>query len=199
MTQHVRSLKDTARTAPSWREVRSPPAANDTTVRLIPLSRSLPRNLAEIALLRATLDMRAASELRAAALLVMLGLGLRKKEAVQLDVSDVVTVGAVVCVSVRGRRGRGRGKPTFLPVSGDDAQVLRAYLSSQHDEAAPLTAPLFYSIEHGQIDRLRRITSSSISYWLLELRMRARKAQQASVVPRPSKAKLKGRARAARL
>lgn len=176
MTHHVRSLKSGAATPTSWRDLRSPPAANDVKETLVPLSRSLPRSAAEIAALRGVLDLKEPTELRAAALLVLLGLGLRKREIVALDVSDVVLVGSVVCVSVRSRARRARDKSSFLPVIGADAKVLRSYLRRQHDEAAALTSPLFYSIEHGQADRLRRIAASGISYWLLELRLRARQS-----------------------
>jgi site-specific recombinase XerC len=174
MTQHVRSLKTATSSPASWRELRSPPAANDIIHTLVPLSRSLPKNRDEIAVLRGTLDLREPTDLRAAALLVLLGLGLKKRELVSLDVSDVVLVGNVVCVSVKSRARRERGKPTFLPVIGGDAKVLKQYLKRQHDEAAALTSPLFYNIEHGQSDRLRRIAASGVSYWLLELRLRAR-------------------------
>jgi len=174
MTQHVRSLKNTAKLESSWRELRSPPAANDVLDCLVPLSRGLPKNREEVAILLTTLDPTQATDLRAAAMLVLLGLGLRKRELVQLDVSDVVLVGAVVCLSVKSRARRAKGQQTFLPVTGGDARVLRRYVETQHEEAASLTAPLFYSIEHGRIDRMRRITQSGISYWLLELRLRAR-------------------------
>jgi site-specific recombinase XerC len=174
MTQHVRSLKNGPKHESSWRDLRSPPAANDVIDSLVPLSRSLPKNPEEIAVLLTTLDSEQPSELRAAAMLVLLGLGLKKRELVALDVSDVVLVGSVVCLSVRSRARRAKGQQTFLPVIGKQARVLRAYLTRQHDEAAALTSPLFYSIEHGQADRLRRITASAVSYWLLELRLRAR-------------------------
>jgi site-specific recombinase XerC len=174
MTQHVRSFKTATPSSASWRELRSPPAANDIIDGLIPLSRRLPKKPEEIAVLRATLDFREPSDLRAAALLVMLGVGLRKHEIVGLDLSDVVLVGSVVCVSVRSRRRREPGKRSFLPLIGADARVLRAYVLQQHEEAAALTSPLFYNIELGQTDRLKRITVNAVSYWLLELRLRAR-------------------------
>lgn len=183
MTQHVRSLKNATKTespwlihtlSSSWRQLRSPPAANDIKHSLVPLSRSLPKSPDEIAALLATLDASQPSDLRAAAMLVLVGLGLKKRELVALDVSDLVLVGAVVCLSVKSRARRAQGQATFLPVIGKDARVLRAYLTRQHDEAAALTSPLFYSIEHGKVDRLRRITASAVSYWLLELRLRAR-------------------------
>lgn len=176
MTQHVRSLKRAAVAPASWRELRSPPAANDVKHTLVPLSRSLPKSAEEIAALRDVLDLKDPTELRAAALLVLLGLGLRKREIVALDVSDVVLVGSVVCVSVRSRARRSRDKDTFLPVIGADAKVLKAYVTRQHDEAAALTSPLFYNMEHGQADRMKRIAASAISYWLLALRLRARQA-----------------------
>jgi site-specific recombinase XerC len=174
MTQHVRSLKSTTSSPASWRELRSPPAANDIIETLVPLSRSLPKSRDEIAVLHSILDLREPNDLRAAAILVLLGLGLKKRELVNLDVSDVVLVGSVVCVSVKSRSRRERGKPTFLPVIGADAKVLKQYVKRQHAEAAPLTAPLFYNIEHGHADRLRRIAATGVSYWLLELRLRAR-------------------------
>ena len=174
MTQHVRSLKNAAKHEPSWRELRSPPAANDVLSSLVPLSRALPKSRDEVAVLLSTLDPTQANDLRAAAMLVLLGLGLRKRELVQLDVSDVVLVGAVVCVSVKSRARRDKGRETFLPVTGGDARILRRYVESQHEEAAALTAPLFYSVEHGRIDRMRPVTPSGISYWLLELGLRAR-------------------------
>ncbi len=177
MTHHVRSFKNVAAAAATWRELSSPPAANDVAVGRVPLSRSLPKDPEELEILRATLDLARGSDLRAAALLVMLGLGLHKRDIVQLDMADVVTVGAVVCVRVSSRLSRGKGgKESFLPVIGPDARVLRAYVSELHDEAAERGSPLFYSIEHGQADRRRRITANAVSYWLLELRLRARQA-----------------------
>lgn len=177
MTHRVRSIGSAPSAVAAWRELRSPPAANDTRAGLIPLSRRLPKDPQEIALLRATLDLARASDLRAAALLVMLGLGLRKHEIVALDVADVVSVGAVVCVSVRSRAPETRGERSFLPVMGRDARTLQQYLNQQHDEAASATSPLFYCIEHGRVDRLQRTSANSISYWLLELRLRARSAR----------------------
>jgi site-specific recombinase XerD len=174
MTHHVRSLKNATQGETSWRELRSPPAANDIIDRLVPLSRSLPKRPEEIAALHSTLDLKEPSDLRAAAMLVMLQLGLRKHELVALDVSDVVLVGSVVCVSVKSRRRRDQGKPTFLPVIGGDAKILKAYVTRQHDESAGLTSPLFYNIEHGKTDRMWRSSVNAVSYWLLELRMRAR-------------------------
>jgi len=173
MTQHVRSFKNAGAGAASWRDLSSPPAANDVAVNRVPLSRGLPKDAEEIALLGATLDFAHPSDLRAAALLVMLSLGLHKRDIVQLDVADVVQVGSVVCVRVT-TRVKGKGEESFLPVIGADARVLKNYLALQHDEAADPTSPLFYNIEHGQADRLKRITANAISYWLLELRMRAR-------------------------
>ncbi|HVY29082.1 MAG TPA: hypothetical protein VHB79_21135 [Polyangiaceae bacterium] len=184
MTQNVRSLKNVAAAAASWRELRSPTAANDITCSVVPLSRSLPKSAEELKALRAVLDIEQPSELRAAALLVLLGLGLRKHEIVALDVSDVVLVGSVVCVSVRSRARKRRGAPSFLPVIGRDAKVLKRYIFQQHDEAAALTSPLFYNIEHGKSDRMQRIATSAVSYWLLELRLRARQHVQS-----PSKLK----------
>lgn len=187
MTRHVRSLKNAAKAEASWRELRSPPAANDIKPSLVPLSRSLPKSAREIAALRATLDTEQPAELRAAAMLVLVGLGLKKRELVALDVSDVVLVGSVVCLSVKSRARRAKDEATFLPVFGKQARVLRAYVTRQHDEAAALTSPLFYSIEHGKADRLRRITASAISYWLLELRLRARQQlAESSPTPRVS-------------
>lgn len=200
MTQHVRSLKTATPIPASWRELRSPPAANDLIDGLVPLSRRLPQTPEEVAVLRATLDPNEPSDLRAAALLAMLALGLRKHEVARLDVSDVVIIGSVVCVSVKSRLRRAQGKPTFLPVIGRDARVLKLYLQKQHDELAPLTSPLFYNIEHGQSDRLKRITVNAISYWLLELRLRARqRLTLADSAPHvwPSKPK-SGRTRGAR-
>lgn len=172
MTSPVRSHKPVA--VVSWRAQPFPDAANDTARGLPALSRSLPKDPEELAQLRDTLQLREPADLRAAAMLVMLGLGLHKRELVALDVSDIVTVGSVVCVTVKSRARRDPRKRTFLPVLGDDARVVTAYLEQQHDEAAALTAPLFYSIEHGRADRLARASAHSVSYWLLELRLRAR-------------------------
>ena len=176
MTQYVRPLKNVTTNSASWRELRSPPAANDILDRLVPLSRSLPKNPEEIRALHHTLDLTQSSDLRAAAMLAMLELGLRKHELVRLDVSDVVLVGSVVCVSVKSRKRGDQRKPSFLPVIGQSAKLLKAYVLRQHDEAAALTSPLFYNIERGQADRLKRITVNAVSYWLLELRLRARHA-----------------------
>lgn len=197
MTSPIRSLKNGAPAGATWRELSSPPAANDVAVSRVPLSRSLPKDAEELELLRATLDLARMSDLRAAALLVMLGLGLHKRDVVQLDVADVVTVGAVVCVRVTDRHAP--AKETFLPVIGADARLLRAYLAQQHDDLAAPSAPLFYNIEHGRADRLKRITANAVSYWLLELRLRARQAlAEGELAPRVPQSEPKPRRRAAR-
>jgi site-specific recombinase XerD len=174
MISPVRTHKTVLVAVTPWRELRSPDAANDTVPGPPALSRSLPKDAREIAQLRATLDLARPSDLRAAALLVMLSLGLHKREVVALDVSDIVKVGSVVCVSIKSRSRRNERKRTFLPVIGGDARILRLYLDRQHEAAAALTSPLFCNIEHGRADRLARCSANSISYWLLELRLRAR-------------------------
>lgn len=187
MTSPLRTHKTVPVAVTPWRELRSPDAANDTVHGLPALSRGLPKDAGEIAQLRATLDLTQPSDLRAAALLVMLGLGLHKRELVALDVSDIVTVGSIVCVSIKSRARRGDRKQTFLPVIGADARVLRTYLDRQHEEAAALTSPLFYNIERGRADRLARSSANSVSYWLLELRLRARAQLKQSAARRRSR------------
>ena len=185
MTSPVRSQKTAAAAAVAWRELRSPEAANDVVAGLPALSRSLPKDPHEIAQLRATLDLKQPSDLRAAAMLVMLKLGLHKRELVALDVSDIVTIGAVVCVAVENRARRDQGKQTFLPVFGAGARVLRLYLGKHRTDAAALTSPLFYDVEHGREVPLARARAraSAIGYFLLELRMRARAAFERDRAP----------------
>jgi hypothetical protein len=195
MTSPVRSRKTATAAVAAWRELRSPKAANDVGGGVPALSRSLPKDPGEIAQLRSTLDLKQPSDLRAAAMLVMLALGLHKRELVALDVSDIVTIGSVVCVAVKSRARRDQGKQTFLPVFGANARMLRLYLSKQQDEAAALTSPLFYNIELGREDRLARVSVSSISYWLLELRFRARAAFKRGSMSPVSEPKPKLRAR----
>ena len=174
MTQSVRSFKSSEATRSTWHALRSPDAANDTALEPIQLGRSLPKDPRELSALLATLNLKEPRDLRAAALLVMVRLGLRKREIFQLDVSDVVMIGRVACLAVRSRTRRGAAEASFLPLLGADSRVLGRYLAQQHHELAPLTAPLFYNVEHGREDRLTRITVSAISYWLFELRLRAR-------------------------
>jgi site-specific recombinase XerD len=200
MTSPIRSRKAAAIAA--WRELRSPEAANDVVAGLPALGRSLPRDPHEIAQLRAKLDLKKPSDLRAAAMLVMLTLGLHKRELVALDVSDIVTIGSVVCVAVKNRARRDQGKQRFLPVFGGGARLLRLYLGRQQAEAAALTSPLFYDVQHGREGRLTRASANSISCWLLELRMRAGaeiKRGRAPHVPAPeAKREAKRGARPAR-
>ena len=94
----------------------------------------------------------------------------------QLDGSDIVTIGSVVCVPDKSPARRDTGKLTFFPVYGSNARVLRLYLAKQQNETAALSSPLFYDIEQRREGRLARASMSSISYWLLELRSRARAA-----------------------
>jgi site-specific recombinase XerD len=174
MTQSVRSFKSSGVARATWHALSSPHAANDTALDPVQLGRSLPKDPRELQALLATLDLKEPRDLRAAALLVMVRLGLRKREIVELDVSDVVMVGRVACLAVRSRKRRGRPEASFLPLLGADSRILARYLARQHHELAPLTAPLFYNVEHGREDRLTRITVNAISYWLFELRLRAR-------------------------
>jgi site-specific recombinase XerC len=176
MTRHVRSLGGKSEKTPSWRNLRSPPAANDLTDTTVSLGRALPKDPAELSALRDALELERPTELRAAALLAVLGLGLRKREIVELDCADIVRLGAVICVAVKSRARRDQGRDSFLPVIGEDARSLKAYLASR-GERPPRGTPLFCSVERGPE---RRITVNSINYWLMELRLRARRTSRAS-------------------
>lgn len=188
MTQPVRSFPVAEEGRVSWRAVSSPRVANDashvaarrraaTAKKPLPLGRALPKEPGEVARLLATLDLKQRHDLRAAALLVLMRLGLRKREIVELDVSDVVTIGRLVCLAVKSRVRRAGSGDSFLPVAGANARILARYVASQHDDTAALSDPLFYNVENGRDDRLTRISNNAISYWLFELRLRARAAE----------------------
>jgi integrase len=175
MTSTFRAHRKVPAAALALGELRSPGPANDTESRLVSLGRAVPKSSQELKALAEQLDLRQPADLRAAALLVLLELGLRKREIVALDTADLVRVGNIVCVKVRSR-ARGKGAPpSLLPVLGAPARTLRSYRIFRRASGGD-ALPLFCSIHHGRRAEGQRITANAINYWLLELRLRARRS-----------------------
>jgi integrase len=175
MTSTFRARRKSQSTALVLDDLHSPEPANDTEEQLVSLGRALPKSAEELRALLRHLDQREPSDLRAAAFLVLVALGLRKREIVALDTTDLVNVGNIVCVKVRSRKRNKGAPPDLLPVLSAQARTLRAYRIFRRASSGDAT-PLFCSIQHGRRAEAKRITANAISYWLLELRLRARRA-----------------------
>jgi integrase len=175
MTSSFRAHRKSSNAALVIDDLRSPEPANDTIPRRVSLGRAVPTSPEELEALSEQLDLRQPADLRAAALLVLLELGLRKREIVALDTTDLVRVGNIVCVKVRSRDRSKGAPPGLLPVLGASARTLRSYKIFRRASGGD-ALPLFCNIHHGRRAEGQRITANAINYWLLELRLRARRS-----------------------
>lgn len=107
----------------------------------------------------------------AAMLAVLYGAGLRRSEAVSLDVSDVDTETGAVTV----RRGKGRkDRIAYLPAGG--VAAVRAWLEARGE----MPGPLFLPVNKGGRVTLRRLTDAAVR---VILRKRSRQAGVAACSP----------------
>lgn len=103
---------------------------------------------AEVGLLRKACSRRGSTGIRNRALIVMLWRsGLRCAEALDLRVRDVDRKEAVVKV----RKGKG-GKARSVPIDAGAVEVLEEWLAERKRVAIPSTAPLFCTLQGGQLD-----------------------------------------------
>jgi site-specific recombinase XerD len=128
-----------------------------------------PIEMHELDKLHAALDLRRKDDVRVAALLVVLSLGLRKSELIGLTTADIVRVDGVLCLNVRTAKQRGKKRERLVPVTESlRANVINKYLAQQHwpsNQARPLFSTLG---RHGPYES-RAITPDTVDYWISKL------------------------------
>src|SRR5262245_61317074 len=101
-----------------------------------------PATARDLAALRGRLDLRRRDHVRVAAVLVSLGVGLRRGEVCELNVADFRTHQDRPVLHVKTLKRRGETK-RLVPLCKDDAAVIAKYIEQQHGRAADPSAPLF--------------------------------------------------------
>lgn len=124
----------------------------------------------ELQKLHRCLDLRRRDHVRAAALITVLGLGLRKHELVNLAIKDVVHVDGVLCLNVRTAKQRGKKRERLVPAAASLAtSVLRKYVAQEHGRRPDPERPLFSTLgRHGPYQPAR-ITPDAVDYWIAKL------------------------------
>jgi integrase len=167
---------------PPSSQVRSSPApspwlraskANDESRSAQPVTRAGLVSSEELAGMWATLDLTDRDDLRVAALFVLLCAGLRKSEIVALNFGDLVEERGILQLRVRGTRANGQQERVISFDGEPKLDVLRRYLSAEHQETESLEAPLLWTLgRHGACRRVR-ITTHALTYWVSRLQRRA--------------------------
>jgi len=130
-----------------------------------------PATLDDLRAIRETLDLRRKDDVRAAALIMVLRLGLRRGEICALNVGDVRKHQnqAVLYVKTLKRKNKG---DRLLPLSTGNEALIDKYLQQYH-AAATLEDPLFSTSAKHYPFKIRRATPKMISYWTEALKKRA--------------------------
>lgn len=127
----------------------------------------------DVAALRAPLDLRRRDHVRVTALLVALGVGLRRGEVCALNVGDFRTHESRPVLHVSTLKRRGEMK-RLVPLCASDAALVAKYVSQQHGRTPNPTAPLFVTSSLHYPFTTRRLTPKAVAYWITRLRRDAR-------------------------
>ena len=125
--------------------------------------------------MRAALDLRRRADVRTAALLVALCLGLRRGEIQRLTVADVIVVGGKTCLSVetlKQRANRKRQRLVPLP-TGDDSALLARYMRLEHGPTLERTEFLFRTAATRYPFKKGPITARAVEHTIKRLARRA--------------------------
>jgi site-specific recombinase XerD len=123
--------------------------------------------------LRNTLDLADEDDLRASAMLAVLGAGVRKNELCALDVGDLREVDGALALSIRRRDQPSRARERLVLLGAETSALLRRYWVHERLAQQPSDAPLFWTLgRHGRCRRTR-VTGHAVVYWLEQLRRRA--------------------------
>ena len=111
----------------------------------MPLRPTEPFEVADVRRMKAALDLRRRADVRTAALLVALCLGLRQGEIQRLTVADVIVVGGTTCLSVETLKQRSaRRRRRLVPIANvEDAALLGRYLRQEHGPSPERACLLF--------------------------------------------------------
>ncbi len=127
----------------------------------------------EFARMMGALDFRRKEDTRVGALLVILRLGLRRGELMNLRVQDVLKLAGGLALSVRTLKQK-RERTRVVPVANESAaKLLTKYLRQEHGSTPIPGAALFFTLgKHGTCVK-QPITARAIAYWIARLRTRA--------------------------
>lgn len=141
----------------------------------MPLRPTEPFHVADVRRMRVALDLRRRGDVRTAALLVALCLGLRRGEIQRLTVADVIVVGGKTCLSVETLKQRAnRKRQRLVPVANeDDSAVLGRYLRQEHGATPERAALLFRTAATRYPFKKGPITARAIDHTIKRLARRA--------------------------
>lgn len=139
------------------------------------------RGSAALARLKSVLDLRDPDDLRAAAILAVLSVGVRKNELIALDFSDLSETHGALQLRIRRTKQKSRVRERSVLVTAEAASLLRRYWlrerTTRHARALPSAGaldgqPLFWTLGRHGLCRRTRITGHAVNYWLEQLRRR---------------------------
>src|SRR5690606_20905207 len=120
------------------------------------------------------LDLRKRDDVRVGAMLVVLRLGLRRGELLNLLVDDVLKLGGGPAILRRILKQRGRKRQRVLPIADPEAAALVIkYIRLEHGVAPARHAALFSTLgRHGLCER-SPVTARAVDYWVRRTAHRA--------------------------
>ena len=141
----------------------------------MPLRPTEPFEVSEIRRMKSALDLRRRADVRSAALLVVLCLGLRRGEIQRLTVADVIVVAGTTCLSVETLKQRSvRKRQRLVPVTGaTDAALLARYIRQEHGASPDSSSPLFRTAATRHPLRRGPITARAIDHAIKRVARRA--------------------------
>jgi len=147
----------------------------------MPLRPTEPFDVSEVCRMRAALDLRRRADVRTAALLVALCLGLRQGEIQRLTVADVIVVGGTTCLSVETLKQRSvRRRQRLVPIANvDDAALLGRYLRQEHGPSPERATMLFRTAGTRYPFKKGPITARAIDHAIKRLARRAELGRRA--------------------
>ena len=141
----------------------------------MPLRPTEPFEVSEIRRMKSALDLRRRADVRSAALLVALCLGLRRGEIQRLTVADVIMVAGTTCLSVETLKQRSvRKRQRLVPTaSADDAALLVRYIRQEHGASPDPSGPLFRTAATRHPFQRGPITARAIDHAIKRVARRA--------------------------
>jgi len=146
----------------------------------MPLRPTEPFEVSEIQRMKSILDLRRRADIRTAALLVALCLGLRRGEIQGLTVADVIIVSGATCFSVETLNQRSaRKRRRLVPIANPaDAALLARYVRQEHGAKPESRDPLFRTAATRYPFRCGPITARAIEHAVKRVARRAALARR---------------------
>lgn len=141
----------------------------------MPLRPTEPFEVSEIHRMKSALDLRRRADVRNAALLVALCLGLRRGEIQRLTIRDVIVVAGRTCLSVETLKQRSaRKRQRLVPIANAaDAALLARYIRQEHGAAPDPSSSLFRTAATRHPFQRGPITARAIDHTIKRVARRA--------------------------